>query len=1296
MFIAAVPVAATLGDNGEQPTQTAPALTARAEMTRDGVVVRYPTGWSISQTPDTVRIVNLPQDRLAAADPQTLANATQVSIHIERVRNHAEALRLLQGIRGESTAPTTFLTIGGWPALQRRAVEARPQPGNEIEDDALEQERGGPAQQKQMLTPANMLMLTTAVAAGDLLVRADGSALPDVRGAEDAIVQAIGRSLTFRTTGNAGAVSRELDQLRRAPVPRPRAVPRPGAIAAAGPAVRSAPAAARRAGVRRGVSGASPLKLASAGAALAVSGGSESEIAVSTNGQNIIIAQGFNYARSTNGGLSFSAGVGFAGTNGGDGSIAFGRSGTFYAATIGAPSSRVFASTDNGATFPFRANAYTCPSTGPNQCGFTFGPPANTPFPDQEHIAADRFNASAGGGDQVYVVWRNAGNRYGLVCSNDSGQNWTATASAVLRTGDFPRITVGQDGRVYVVYRSGNNVNLDRFDSCTNGLTLQVNAATIATLGPSNWVACPVPGLDRCNNGNNLSSFMVAVDDTDANHVYVSYAQNTSATNESVLVQDSTDGGATWPAARTVTISSAVNARRFMPWVCSAGGVAYVNWFDRRAASAPAISLTDFFASSATRDGAGNLIAGLERRVNAANAPDNQCEAGAAPGSAASWPGSTRATPDSETCTPQQPQLAGRCFVPGSSPPTGSGQACDFSTPNCPTLPTAETCQTGSGVPKYGDYNGNACAAGRFYSIWPSSTPPPPGAPTPIRMYFASLVVAGAQIQSPGPVIVPDTCVGTSSLAVVNVCNTGKTDLHVDPITSSDPQFAVTTPSSGFPVTIGPASCFPFEVRFTPSSPGPKSATLSVPSDDTVTPTVAIPVSSNGGQGALTTIIADTGNFGTACQGGFRDLPLMLTNPGTCPVTVTGIASSAADFIAPQVLSFPITVAPGATTEVPLRFHPASPGAKSATITVTSTAPTTPSLVRVSGTGGQPVIATIVADTGSFGKVCSGETRDKMLTISNSGTCPLVVSAIASSSPEFQMPQVLSYPVTIAAGMSLQVPIRFAPTTPGAKTANITISSNDPATPSKIVSLTGETPEEWICHPPTFASVGMSGGPAFGHSRTSDFTFSGAGRSLVPFGKTHSFGVQTQGEFIGYHERYEGEVDAGLLNRWKWIQGGLFANVKAAGLGPLSDAGTLAHASFTLDVLLKKFRFNVFGARGFHDAALVRVVDQFGGGAQVSLAPFAPKTWLEGNLIYLHLPEPLPARPGAMIRVSHQLFDHLELMAEVTVNESLVGPTNNGRVVVGFVFGRWARPADLTNKGTPLGTDVPRVHYVIR
>src|SRR4029450_2875518 len=125
--------------------------------------------------------------------------------------------------------------------------------------------------------------------------------------------------------------------------------------------------------------------------------------------------------------------------------------------------------------------------------------------------------------------------------------------------------------------------------------------------------------LDRCNDGNNLSSFMVAVDDTDANHVFVAYAQNTGPTNENIIVRDSTDSGTNWQPGRVVTVSNAALARRFLPWVCSVGGVAYVNWFDRRAATTTNNSLTDFYAGSAVRDGAGNLVAGNERRVNSLN-----------------------------------------------------------------------------------------------------------------------------------------------------------------------------------------------------------------------------------------------------------------------------------------------------------------------------------------------------------------------------------------------------------------------------------------------------------------------------------------------------------------------------------------------------------------------------------------------------------------------------------------------------------------------------------------------------
>jgi hypothetical protein len=51
----------------------------------------------------------------------------------------------------------------------------------------------------------------------------------------------------------------------------------------------------------------------------------------------------------------------------------------------------------------------------------------------------------------------------------------------------------------------------------------------------------------------------------------------------------------------------------------------------------------------------------------------------------------------------------------------GSHSRCDFSDGGCPS---GETCQTGGGCPKYGDYNGIACAADSVFSAWSSATPP--------------------------------------------------------------------------------------------------------------------------------------------------------------------------------------------------------------------------------------------------------------------------------------------------------------------------------------------------------------------------------------------------------------------------------------------------------------------------------------------------------------------------------------------------------------------------------------------
>src|SRR5947209_13147126 len=144
-------------------------------------------------------------------------------------------------------------------------------------------------------------------------------------------------------------------------------------------------------------------------------------------------------------------------------------------------------------------------------------------------------------------------------CSPDSGvaggNNW-APLLALEAGSDFPRVASAGDGSFYVVYVLGNppnTIKIDKFNACTTSAAQMTRAAggfpkTVS--GFTTFAGCEVGngfgGLDRCNDGNILSGPTVTVDDTNANHVYVAWANNTAPNNENVLVADSTDGGVNW------------------------------------------------------------------------------------------------------------------------------------------------------------------------------------------------------------------------------------------------------------------------------------------------------------------------------------------------------------------------------------------------------------------------------------------------------------------------------------------------------------------------------------------------------------------------------------------------------------------------------------------------------------------------------------------------------------------------------------------------------------------------------
>ncbi|MES9841691.1 MAG: choice-of-anchor D domain-containing protein [Candidatus Thiodiazotropha endolucinida] len=207
----------------------------------------------------------------------------------------------------------------------------------------------------------------------------------------------------------------------------------------------------------------------------------------------------------------------------------------------------------------------------------------------------------------------------------------------------------------------------------------------------------------------------------------------------------------------------------------------------------------------------------------------------------------------------------------------------------------------------------------------------------------------------------------------------------------------------------------------------------------------------------LVTVLPDDGAFMNVCVGTSKDMILTLSNSGFGMLSITNIASNSGEFVAPGVNDYPIVIASGDSIDIPIRFQPTSFGNKTALITVFSNDPDGARVLRVSGKAAPPRLVSAIADNGDFGKTCVGDFSDRMLTLSNSAPCPLTIQSIASSSTEFVLPSVLSFPIVIGPGDSLQIPIRFQPSGFGAKAGTLKINSDDPQGP-KTIQVTGTAP----------------------------------------------------------------------------------------------------------------------------------------------------------------------------------------------------------------------------------------------
>jgi len=308
-------------------------------------------------------------------------------------------------------------------------------------------------------------------------------------------------------------------------------------------------------------------------------------------------------------------------------------------------------------------------------------------------------------------------------------------------------------------------------------------------------------------------------------------------------------------------------------------------------------------------------------------------------------------------------------------------------------------------------------------------------------------------------------------------------------------------PLPGTPVVVAPGDELSFTIAFTPSTAGQsETATIRILSNDPGAPVLDLAATGLAGAAALEVAAAGGGNFGNVCLGGFVDRPLVVVNRGTCPLVISGVSSSSPAFIPPAVNAYPLVVAPGDAAELVIRFQPTARGPVSATIRIFSNDPAGVKGVNVSGDCPPPRLVLAFPDSGEFGPVCVGSFRDIPLTIADAASCPLTITGVTTSDPEFAVSAVDSYPLLVSPGGAVELVVRFQPSSFGSHAATITVLSDDPGGPRTLtVSGTAPPPELRVTGTANFGMVAFDQreyrtlticnvGPCDLHVRTVAFT----------------------------------------------------------------------------------------------------------------------------------------------------------------------------------------------------------------
>ena len=290
---------------------------------------------------------------------------------------------------------------------------------------------------------------------------------------------------------------------------------------------------------------------------------------------------------------------------------------------------------------------------------------------------------------------------------------------------------------------------------------------------------------------------------------------------------------------------------------------------------------------------------------------------------------------------------------------------------------------------------------------------------------------------------------GNSSSKSETVTNTGGTPVRISQANVTGAGLSVS--GLTLPVTLNANQSSTFTVKFAPTSNGAVSGNLALVSDAPASP-LNIALTGTGYTAGALTATPTPVSFGNVTLGNNKSVPVTLTNTSSLSVTISG-ASATGNGFSINGLTPPVTLGGGQTTTVNVVFTPPSAGASNGTLTINSNASNPTLSVPLSGTGVTQGQITPNPTSLSFGNVATGASKSLTETLTNSGGTSVTISAAVATGTGFSLSG-LTLPLTLAAGGNTTFTVRFAPTTTGSTSGNVSITS-DGANPNLNIALSG-------------------------------------------------------------------------------------------------------------------------------------------------------------------------------------------------------------------------------------------------